>query len=154
MKKKKKGERGDSLSLAQKQLVEFMVLYPGYLGRLEEYGIRECLAGGIGEVLYLQLRTMLEDNSDFEPEELLTALPEGAERKLVAELLARPSLRDPVEEEEEGLGDMLAYLKMIGLQQDSDEIMARIKLAESEGDHEKLQQLIAEKVEISRRMQG
>ncbi|MBW2658677.1 MAG: DNA primase [Deltaproteobacteria bacterium] len=155
LKKKKRGERGGSLSLAQKQLVEFMVLYPGHLSILEEKGIRGCLAGGIGEVLYLQLKSMLENNPDFEPEELLTVLPEGVERKLVAELLTRASLRDSAEEEEEeGLGDMLAYLKRVGLQQDCDEMMDRIRLAESEGDLEKLQQLIAEKVEISRRMHG
>ena len=154
-KKKKRESVAGPLSMAQKQLVDFMVLNPGHLCRLEEYGIRGCLVGGVGEVLYLQLKTMIEKNPDFEPEELLTVLPEGAERKLVAELLARGSLTDFEDEDEgTGLNDMLSYLKRARLQRDSDEMMVRIRLAESEGDQEKLQELIIEKVQISRRIHG
>ncbi len=145
------------LSIAQRQLVGFMVLNPDHLSRLEENGLRECLAGGIGEVLFLQLKEMVENNPDFEPEELLTVLPEGLERKLVAGLLSRASLQTPVKHERETgeeIEDMLAYLRISRLQKDSDEVMANIRRAESEGDLTKLQELIAEKVKISRRMQG
>ncbi len=145
------------LTIAQKQLVEFMVLYPGHLAILEEHGIRGCLAGGIGEVLFLQLKVLVANNPEFEPEELLTTLPDGAERKLVTDLLLRASRQDQIEEEEgvaEGITDMLSYLRRFALQKDSDELMVRIKLAESEGDLQKLQELMTEKVEISRRMHG
>ena len=151
------GEKSAPLSIAQKQLVEFMVLYPNHLSSLEENGIRACLVGGIGEVLFLQLKTMVKNNPDFQPEELLTTLPEGAERKLVSDLLIRASLQDTAAEEEdaeEGIGDMLTYLQRFRLQKDSDDLMVRIRLAESEGDLQKLQELMAEKVEISRKMHG
>jgi DNA primase len=155
--KVRKDVKSVPLSIAQRQLVEFMVLNPHHLGRLEENGLRECLADGIGEVLFLQLKEMVENKSDFEPEELLTVLPEGLERKLVAGLLSRASLQTPVKDERETgeeIEDMLAYLRISRLQKDSDEVMADIRRAESEGNLTKLQELIAEKVKISRRMQG
>ncbi len=58
------------------------------------------------------------------------------------------------EENGEEIGDILDYLQRFHMQKESDELMLRIKLAESNGDLEKLQELLAEKVEISRRMHG
>ena len=148
--------RSVPLSIAQKQLVEFMVLHPGHLSLLEENGLREALAGGVGEILFLQLKEKVGSNTDFEPEELLTTLPEGAERRLVADLLVGAShqVLSQEDEAEEERKNILAYLLKIRLEKDSEEVMARIRLAESEGDLTKLQELIAEKVEISRRLQG
>ncbi len=155
--KMSKTVRSEPLSIAQKQLVEFMVLHPRYFSRLEENGLRGSLEGGVGEVLFLQLREMVESDTEFEPEELLTTLPEGQERKLVADLLLRASLQNQTKDEvgaEEEIEDMVVYLRKFRLQKDSDEVMAHIRLAESEGDLVKLQELITEKVEISRKMQG
>jgi len=154
--KRGKDVKGVPLSIAQKQLVEYMVLHPGHFSRLEENELRGCLAGGIGEILFLQLKEMVESNVDFEPEELLTTLPEGVERKLVADLLSRASLKTPIKEggeTEEEIEDMLAYLRKFCLQKESDEVMARIGHAESEGDLTKLQELMAEQVEIRRKIQ-
>ena len=155
--KMRKELRSTPLSIAQKQLVEFMVLHPNHFNRLEENGLRGCLAGGIGELLFLQLKELVGRNRDFEPEELLTALPEGLERKLVADLLSCAAVQIQTKgegETGEEIENMLAYLQKIRLQKDSEDIMARIRLAESEGDLTKLQKLITEKVEISRRIQG
>ncbi len=156
-KKIRKDVRSVPLSMAQRQLVEFMVLHPNHFSRLEENKLRGCLAGGIGEVLFLQLKEMVESNADFEPEELLTLLPEGSERKLVANLLLRASLQTPIKDEggtEKEIEDILAYLRKFRLQRDSDAVMEHIRRAESDGDLIKLQKLMAEQVEISRRMQG
>ena len=154
--KKRKDVRSAPLSIAQKQLVDFMVLHPSHFSHLEKNGLRECLAGGIGEVLFLQLKEMVESNTDFEPEELLTRLPEGVERKLVSDLLLRAPLRAMTKSEgetEEEIEDMLAYLRKFRLQKKSGYMIERIRLAESEGDLMKLQELVAENVEISRKMQ-
>jgi DNA primase len=154
--KKRKDVRSAPLSIAQKQLVEFMVLHPCHFSHLEKNGLRECLTGGIGEVLFLQLKEMVESNTDFEPEELLTRLPEGVERKFVSDLLLRAPLRAMTKSEgetEEEIEDMLAYLRKFRLQKKSDDMIERIRLAESEGDLMKLQELVAENAEISRKMQ-
>jgi len=151
------GENNVPLSMAQNQLIKFMVMHPEHLSCLQENGIRRCLMGGIGEVLFLQLKAMVEKNADVEPEDLLTSLPDGAERRLVSDLFIRAPQQIPVEKEEdngEEIGDIVDYLLRFHMQKESDELMLRIKLAESNGDLEKLQELLAEKVEISRRMQG
>jgi len=153
--RKRNDKKSVPLSMAQNQLIEFMILNPEHLSCLEENGIRGCLVGGVGEVLFLQLKAMVENNPDFEPEELLTILPDGAERKLVSGLFIRASQQIPVEKEEdtkEEIADMLEYLQRFHLQKKSDELIRRIKLAESSGDVDKIQELLAEKVEISREM--
>ena len=155
--KTRKDVRSVPLSMAQKQLMEFMVLHPNHFGQLEKNGLRECLANGVGEVLFLQLKEMVGNNADFEPEELLTRLPEGVERRLVSDLLSRAPLRALTEDEgetETEIEDMLAYLRKFRLQKKSDAMIERIRIAESEGDLIKLQELVAEKIEISRKMQG
>jgi len=156
-KKIKREEKNRPLSIAQKQLVEFMILHPGHLGCLEQNGIRDCLAGGIGEVLFLQLRVMVEKNRDLEPEEILTTLPEGAERKLVTNLLLQASQRVPGKEEdkkEDEVEEMIAYLRKFRLQKDSEELMERIKVEESNGNLVQLQKLMTEQVEIRRKIHG
>ena len=90
---KQREEQIMPLSIPQRQLVEFMVLQPKFFSNLEERGVRECLTGGVGEVLFLQLKSLLVKNPDAEPEELLTNLSEGVERSLVADLLLRAADR-------------------------------------------------------------
>ena len=77
--------------MAQRQLVEFMILLPQFFLQLAEAGLRGCLAGGVGEILFLELQSLLAINPQTEPEELLTVVPEGVERRLVAELLLNAS---------------------------------------------------------------
>ncbi|MFN2353748.1 MAG: hypothetical protein ABR512_04385, partial [Desulfopila sp.] len=75
------------LTAAQRRLVEFMILHLEFFQELERAGIRTILQGGIGEVVFLQIQSMIYENNDLQPEEVLQALPEGAERKLVSDTL-------------------------------------------------------------------
>ena len=148
-------ERLAPLSMAQKQLVEFMILQPRYFSRLEEAGIRQSLAGGLGEILFLQQKSLLARNPEAEPEELLTTLPEGSERNFVAELLVRPSIHNACgdEENQQGeLADLLQYLQRIHLKKSADELMQRIQNAEREGNIVLLQELMIEQVAIHRQL--
>lgn len=151
-------EKVTPLSIAQKRLVEFMVLNPVHFKVLEEHGIRDTLAGGLGEVLFLQLKAMVEERGQFEPEELLSRLPGGQERKLVAELLMQASLRDLPEsndtdmESGSELQDMLHYLKTISLRKQSESVKVQMKEAEHVGDMEKLQELVLKMVEIEKKL--
>ncbi len=151
-------ERTAPLSIAQKRLVEYMVLNPVHFKVLEEHGIRDALAGGMGEILFLQLKAMVEERGEFEPEELLSKLPGGQERKLVAELLMQASLRDLPENNDEDmesgseLGDMLHYLKTISLRKQSETVKVQMKEAEHTGNMEKLQGLVLKMVEIEKKL--
>ncbi|MFV0438110.1 MAG: DNA primase [Desulfopila sp.] len=149
-------ERGAPLSAAQRQLVSFMVLYPHFLPELAEGGLRDCLAGSVGEVVFLQLQRLLTHNEEMEPEDLLPELPEGPERALVADLLL--SARDEGDQEsrknpEEEAADLLHWLRRTSLQRSSDQLLKRIHEVQSSGDFAKLQPLLAEKQQIDRSLQ-
>ncbi len=145
------------LSIPQRQLVEFMVLQPKYFSNLEDGGVRDCLAGGVGEVLFLQLKSLLVRNPDAEPEELLTNLSEGVERSLVADLLLRAANRsqrkngdDPREE----LSDLIDYLDKYHLKKSSEQLMERMQRAQQDGDSALLQELMVKKIKIARKLHG
>lgn len=142
------------LSMAQRQLIEFMILQPQCFSQLAEGGLRESLVGGIGEILFLQLETLLKNKPLAEPEDLLTCLPEGAERSLVADLLLRASAGKSEGSEgnvAEGMNDLLDYLHKFRLRKQSDDLLQRIQGAESAGDHQLLERLMTEKNEITRK---
>ncbi len=145
------------LAMAQRQLVEFMILHPRHFFRLAEGGLRCCLAGGIGEMLFLELEQLLAGNPQAEPEELLTALPEGAERSLVADLLLRSPVHSSEGEENSSvdeIADLLEYMRKFQLKQQSEDLMQRIEQAEKSGDLRIIQELMVEKVLITRKLHG
>ncbi len=150
-----RAEQAVPLAMAQRQLVEFMILQPKYFFRLAEGGLRACLAGGVGEILFLQMESLLTANPQAEPEELLTVLPEGGERSLVAELLLRAPVHASERDENtssEEIADLLLYLRKDKLKKQSEELMLRIEQAEKSGDHHLLQDMLVEKVEITRKL--
>lgn len=153
--KKRVGERIVPLSIAQRQLVEFMILQPRFFPQLERGGIRECLADGVGEILFLQLKNLLTQNVDAEPEELLTLLPEGAERSLVAELLQRAPIRmgeNPEDDCRAELAELLEYLRKNQLRRSAEALMARMQQAQQDGNTGLLQELMMQKMDITRKL--
>jgi len=145
------------LSMPQKQLLEFMILQPKFFSRLEEGGLRQCLAGGVGEILFLQFKGLLAKNPDAEPEELLTVLSEGLERTLVADLLLRaPNRSQVIEGDDSGeeFSDLLDYLNRYHLKKDSEELMERMQRAQQDGDSGLLEELMLKKIEITRKLHG
>ncbi len=155
MTRKRQVERVLPVSMAQRQLVEFMILHPRFYSRLAEAGLRECLVGGIGEALFLQLGSLLAGNPEMEPEELLTVLPEGAERSLVSELLLRAPIR-PAEDDDaivdQELSGIIEFLWKSQLKQSAAELMQRIHQAETAGDVRRLQELMVKSDEITKRI--
>jgi len=151
-------ERVAPLSNAQKRLVEFMVLNPVYLVRLEEGGLRECISGSVGEVLFLQLKSLLTQHGEIEPEELLSKLPGGAERELVSDLL----LEAPDAGDEQGSESLIAaeaeelleWMKIYRLQRSSRQVLDQIAALQAGGDFSMLQELLQKKQQIDRELQG
>ncbi len=153
--RKRPGERLVPLSIAQRQLVDFMILQPRFFSQLESGGIRECLTDGVGEILFLQLKALLSKKVDAEPEELLTLLPEGAERSLVADLLQRAPVRIADNSEDDcraELAELLEYLRKYRLRKSSEDLMARMQQAQQDGDASLLQELMVQKMDITRKL--
>ena len=145
------------LAIAQRQLLEFMILHPHFFSALEDAGIREYLGGTIGEVIFLQYRKIRAASTESEPEELLASLPEGGERAFVARLLINaPEQSQDCDEEEERkqLHETISFLTKNRLQQRSALLLSQIREAEQRDDHQLLHELLAEQIDISRKIHG
>lgn len=141
-------------TMAQRQLLTYMIHNPRHFRALAEAGIRDCLAGSLGEVVFLAMNKLMVEKPQVEPEDLLTILPEGPERQLVAALLVAP-LAGPVGEEAEGgeeLADFLQYLSRCRLKNEATRLLRQLKEAERDGDLRRLETLLAEKGELDKRL--
>jgi DNA primase len=149
-------ERMIPLSASQKRLVSQMILYPASLPDLQEAGLRRCLKGTIGEVLFLQLTALLEQSVIVEPEELLEKLPKGGERVLVSEILLNSSSNDGVlscQGTDGELAELLAWLERDNMQRVSRELLKQIGDCASRDNPEELQQLLSRKMEVDKELQ-
>lgn len=147
------------LNVAQKRLVAHMVLYPSHFLRLEQVGLRQRLAFCVGEVLFLQLQALHAKGREFEPEELLAALPEGEERALVAEILLAASSADSGSTHcsgtEEELAELLLWLKREELLEMSRRLIAEIgKVQRDEHEFTELSRLLQEKQKIDKELRA
>lgn len=149
-------ERLAPLSSSQKRLVTHMVLYPGALRELEQAGLRSCLSGTIGEVLFLQLQVLLEQPGGMEPEELLNKLPQGGERVLVSDILLGSSSDSAAlscQGTEGELAEILAWLEREKLMQESRNLVEQISGCSTQDSGEELQQLVVKKMGVDKRLQ-
>ncbi len=150
-------ERMTPLSLPQRQLVEFMVLQPASFTTLDGEGLRSSLEGSVGEVIYLQLKSVLQENPGAEPEDFLTAFLPGPERLLVSEILSGAGAKAEDEREDQSrqeLSDLLDYLRKAKLQKRISDIMVELKKAQDAGDSRLMAELMLEQVSVSRKIHG
>jgi DNA primase len=153
LRKRQKEQATQPLSPAQRRLVEFMILYIEFFNELEAKNIRKVLQGGIGEIVYLQIRKMLKEADETQPEEILQALPDGPERKLVADILINASQKPGATEVKEELQEVLGWLDLQGLRQRSHDLSVEIDKAQQEDDFTALGLLLQEKQKIDAEMQ-
>jgi len=144
----------ETLSIQQKQLVEFMVLNPATYQVLAENKIRDCLEGSIGEILFLELGKVIGHNLEAEPEELLTVLPEGAERRFVSNLLLGAGEQIDAEEDqcEKELAVFVDFLKRDQVKRESIYIMQQIQRAQADNNLQQVQELMLEKVRLAQKL--
>lgn len=146
------------LTAVQKRLTGFMVMHPSELAKLEAAGIREFLAGGIGEILFLQLKVLLQKQNDVQPEELLTELPKGPEHDFVMEILLSASSfvsdgQDGADLEEE-LVEVIEWLRIEKLKRQSEEILKKIGDIQGDYAQEELALLLERKQKVDRELRG
>ncbi len=141
-----------AMSPAQRRLVRFMIFYPDYFSKFEEAGLRQHLEGTAGEIIFLHMRSQISQDTRVEPEELLTTMPEGPERKLVAGLLLQES--EIISEEEDNVDDCLSHLQRFQLKKRSEELIKQIERLQRENNFQDMAQLLKEKQEIDRKIKA
>jgi len=142
---------------AQKRLVEFMVMQPCFFAELERGNLRQVLQGGVGEIIFLQVRKMVEQGSEIQPEDIFASLPEGPERALVEKILLEASRIEKHKGSEAAqteLQELLQWLEMQAKRTLSTSLMVEIEQAQKENDFAKLENLLRQKQTLEREMRG
>ncbi len=129
-----------------------MVKNPNHFKQLLDHGIDGVLAGTAGEMICLQLKSLLRDReaTTLDPEELFSELPPGEERALVASILTEVSPADEVDDNNPDtlLDEVLQWLNRQRLKQRSDQLMQRIMEAERVQNGNLLNELLQEKMQV------
>lgn len=145
--------RIEPLTKVQASFVKFMVLNPDFFGQLMEIGIRSLLEGSLGEIIFLQMESMQKTDNAFEPEELMAALPAGAERQIVSEfLLAADESPDHGDAEKE-LVELEEFLGLSLLKDRRSELDRKLQSLNGSTDIDMWQELMKEKMEVDAKLQ-
>lgn len=144
--------RESGLDGALKSIVGFMVKNPAYFDRLMEHEIDVTLAGTAGEMICLQLKSLLADGdtATIDPEELFSELPAGEERALVATILTEVEAEDDSapSSPDTMLAEVVQWLDRQRLKRRSEELMLKIREAEKRQDGQLLKALLEEKMKV------
>ena len=141
-----------SLPRKQRQLVDFLILYPEYLEELQQGGLTELVCEpAVSEIIgNLQV---LGANGPFVPEQLLSLLPGKSERQYIADLLMH-GLTGGIDHEVEGrelCDELLAWLESVRRQRDGAILQEQINQAQQAGDTELLMELLRKKQEVAKK---
>lgn len=143
---------------AHKRLISFAVLNPEFVEVLDEAGLGKVLGGTIGEVIFLQLKILFEQKQgNLQPEELLSILPEGEERALVASLLIRATAVDDdttADSSKKELEEIVLWLRQALLKQKSDQLMKTITEAQKNSDFGLISELLQQKMQVDSKLKS
>ncbi len=136
----------------ERQVVDFLVLYPEFLGELQLAGLDQV----IGEPVVKELVTHLEQlgkRGSFMPEELLSVLTAKKDQQYISDLLMRGC--DPGEDEENHgrklCDQLLAWMESVLMQRDGADLQRQIHEAQQSGDVARLEALLIQKFEVLRK---
>jgi DNA primase len=133
----------------QRQLLDFVLLYPEFLSELLAGGLKESL--GQSPIMGLvDAMEQLGSAGNFTPEHLLSVVASGSERQYIADLLSKDGeghLDDESEEQGRVLCDeLLIYLKRMQQQREGVDLQKRIVEAEQVGNYSLVSELQRKKM--------
>ena len=136
----------------QRQLADFLVLYPEFLEELEQGGLEQVVCEpAVSEII--SCLQQLTTNGPFMPEQLLSMLSGKLERQYIADLLMRGPV-DGSDDEQQGRAlcdELLVWLKSVQRQKHGADLQEQISEAQQAGDTELLLELLRKKQEVSKK---
>jgi len=106
----------------------------------------------MGEILFLQVKLLLAGGKEVQPEEVLSALPEGPERSFVADVLLKApqvgTLEERVQHEKEELEELLEWLEIQEMRTMSNNLSRKIEEAQQSSDYLTLTKLLQQKQDV------
>ncbi len=143
-----------TLPRKERQLLDFLILYPEYFPELSAAGIEKVLSDSAGMNIF-QVLNELAGAGFLTPDRLLVGLPEGsAERQYIAELLILGNQESSKEDEKHVrrmCDEMLLWLHMEQRRHDGAALQQQINQAQASGDEALLMELLAKKQEMAKK---
>jgi DNA primase len=129
----------------QQRLLEFVVLHPEHFNKLATGGLIEYVSGCAAPVreAIAVMRRLSEAGGTLLPEQLLAVLPDGAARRLIAEIMLRGAGDTPCDEEQsrELCAELLGWLKAAKARQDSAASLLRLRQIQQTGETSEIRRL-------------
>lgn len=139
-----------ALPRKQRQLVDFLVLYPEFLDELQQGGLAELSCEPAVSEIIVSLQ-LLADDGPVTPEQLLSVLSGEQERQYIADLLMRGPEGESEDDEMQGrelCDELLNWLNSVRRQQDGAVLQKQINEAQQSGDTELMMELLRKKQEL------
>jgi DNA primase len=137
----------DHLPLKQKQLLEFLIIFPEYLQIFLEAGIEDVVVSNMGQNILNHLLTYVQGGNGSLDQ--LLDLAEGPEKAFISRLLINsPSYSD--EDREKIAAEKAAWLKKNRHTDRKESLTKQIKAAQQVGDDKLLMELIARKIDLTK----
>jgi len=138
----------ETLPFKQRQLLEFIVVYPEYLQAFLEAGIEEIIVSRFGLNILALLKKLPDPQGG--PEQLLDAAV-GEERSFVSKLLiSTPSHSD--EMKESLAGEMLSWLRTASIKAKKERLIRQISEAQRTRNEQLWMELITQKKQMDEAM--
>jgi len=136
-----------ALPRKQRQLIDFLILYPEFLGELQQGGLADLICEpAVTDIIgVLQL---LSADGPVAPEKLLSVLSGELERQYIADLLMRGPEGDWEDDEMQGrklCDELLNWLNAVRRQQEGAVLQKQINEAQQSGDTEQMMELLRKK---------
>lgn len=143
------GSKAGPLPIIQRQLIEFVILYPEYLQRFRAAGIDDFITHPAARTILDALHAISGGDTPPAPEQILPALSK-AERNFVAKLLiSTPSFSE--EDKERQAEEKIAWLKQTNLKNQRKRLTRLISEAQQSQNHPLCMELMEQKRAIEQR---
>ncbi len=131
-KKNNREKKVSPMSVKERQLLEFLVGYPEFIGRFLEAGIEEMLASASAAVILSHLKEMAAQEGEVVPEHLLEKMS-GPERSFISQVLL--SVPHYSGERREAIADeMLMWMQREGAKTQRENLIRQITEAQQAND--------------------
>ena len=145
---------GAAIPRRHRQLIDFVIYYPEFIGELLAAGMEEVVTDGMGRNIIAAIRDLAEDGTPT-PEGLLPSLPEGSpERRYAAQLLVAGNAAFNGEDTQEPgamCNELLSWLQYEVNRRKSRDLRQQIAEAQRNGDHTTLMSLLRQMQEVGKK---
>jgi len=149
------GSGFERLSRRDRQIVDFLLLYPEFFDTLLAAGLEDVLREPV-LIDFIVFLKKIAQGGNCSPEMIFSSLADGPERDYVARLFMNAGGIEGREgsTQQEMCDELVSWLRTNNRQRDEADLLERIRVAQQAGDHETLMELLQRKQECGRKRTG